>query len=411
MSHKRILFVLLIAALVVPALAIQPSVSAQEGPKPEAVGLRPDAPPYALHGPYWVGTREFVVEPDSERPLPLTVWYPAVSDTPEGSYTYMEEMPPVTVTGQAISDAAPDVDNGPYPLVLFSHAAGSFRYQSVYFTEHLASYGFVVMAPDHTGDTMVNTEDEGVYVRSHVTRPVDITRVIDFADTATKAGGVLENVIDIDRVAVTGHSSGAWTAFLAAGAQRDYRALNAWCAENQDDYWTCGNLLGQEGTIAELLGLDTVPEGLWPAVGDPRVDAIVPMGPGNATAFGSEGLAAIKVPTLIMIGDHDMFLPYDSFGPPTYEAISGQPKALVTFEGGNHMLFDTACSAAPWLVEWGLFVACSDPVWDMDRAHDLINHFTTAFLLAVLKGDAEAAAALAPDAVSFPGIEYKTQGF
>jgi hypothetical protein len=31
----------------------------------------------------------------------------------------------------------------------------------------------------------------------------------------------------------------------------------------------------------------------------------------------------------------------------------------------------------------------------MDRAHDLINHFTTAFLLATLKGDTDAAAALA----------------
>ena len=50
-----------------------------------------------------------------------------------------------------------------------------------------------------------------------------------------------------------------------------------------------------------------------------------------------------------------------------------------------------------WLVDLGLFWGCSDPVWDMDRAHDLINHFATAFFLATLKDDAEAAAALAPD--------------
>jgi hypothetical protein len=47
----------------------------------------------------------------------------------------------------------------------------------------------------------------------------------------------------------------------------------------------------------------------------------------------------------------------------------------------------------------------------MDRAHDLINHFTTAFLLDVLKGDKDAHAALAPDAVSFPGITYQAEGF
>ena len=50
-------------------------------------------------------------------------------------------------------------------------------------------------------------------------------------------------------------------------------------------------------------------------------------------------------------------------------------------------------------------------VWDMNHTLDLINHFTTAFLLATLKGDTGAAAALAPDAVSFPGIQYEATGF
>ncbi len=72
------------------------------------------------------------------------------------------------------------------------------------------------------------------------------------------------------------------------------------------------------------------------------------------------------------------------------------------------MLVSTGCSAA-WREM--CFFCCADPVWDVDRAHDLIDHFVTAFLLATLKGDAEAAAALAPDAVSFPGIAYETTGF
>lgn len=58
----------------------------------------------------------------------------------------------------------------------------------------------------------------------------------------------------------------------------------------------------------------------------------------------------------------------------------------------------------------GWFGACADPVWNVDRAHDLTNHFTTAFLLAQLYGDAEARAALAPDNVQFPGITYEAQG-
>ena len=85
-------------------------------------------------------------------------------------------------------------------------------------------------------------------------------------------------------------------------------------------------------------------------------------------------------------------------------------KAIVALERADQSVFNpVACN--PWLVEIGSSGPAPIPVWDMDRAHDLINHFTTAFLLSMLKGDAEATAALAPDAVAFPGIEYQAEGF
>jgi predicted dienelactone hydrolase len=401
--RKDLLVVTLIGVLLMLAV---PLAAQDDGPAP--VGLRPDAPTYALHGPYWVGTREFVIEPDSERPLPVTVWYPAVSDVPEESHMYVVDTPPAVIEGWALPNALPNVNSGPHPLVIWSHGHLVNRYFALFLTEHLASYGFVVMAVDHTGDTIVNMAEEDSFIRSHATRPSDITRVIDFAEDTTAAGGELETLIDLEHVAVMGQSSGAFTTFLAAGAQRDFGALNAYCEDNPDDFFVCGQLKGQEETLAALLGLNEVPEDLWPSVGDPRVDAIVPMAPGNAVIFGPRGLAAIQVPALIMIGTLDANLPYESFGPPTYEAISGEPKALVTFHGGGHMLFTNACSASPWMIEAGWWFFCSDPVWDLDRSHDLTNHFVTAFLLDVLKGDAEAHAALLPDAVNFPGITYET---
>ena len=83
----------------------------------------------------------------------------------------------------------------------------------------------------------------------------------------------------------------------------------------------------------------------------------------------------------------------------------------VSFENADHMIFGNACPAAPGMVDAGFYFICSDLVWDMDRAHDLVNHFVTAFLLSELKGDGEAAAALAPENVSFPGIQYETTEF
>ena len=43
---------------------------------------------------------------------------------------------------------------------------------------------------------------------------------------------------------------------------------------------------------------------------------------------------------------------------------------------------------------------------DLDRAHDLINHLTAAFLLDVLKGDPEANKVLMPDKVKFEEVQY-----
>ena len=93
-----------------------------------------------------------------------------------------------------------------------------------------------------------------------------------------------------------------------------------------------------------------------------------------------------------------------------YDALN-VPKTQVLFEDANHFIFNVDCANAPWLVEMGVFWACSDSVWDVERAHDLINHFATAFLLAELYGDEDAAAALAPDSVNFPGIMYETTGY
>jgi predicted dienelactone hydrolase len=410
-TKKTLLAVVLLVALVAPW-----AVAAQGDSQPEAVGLCPDAPLYALHGPYWVGTRDFVIEPESDRPLALTVRYPALN--PEGqleSVTYTMEYPPalpqVSITGHAIQDAAPDARQGPYPLVVFSHGASGWRYASLYFMEHLASYGFVVISADHFGDTASNTQDEGAFVRAHVNRPRDITREIDFAETLRADGGDLAGMIDPDQVAVSGHSSGGWTALLAAGARRDYDALDAWCADNPEDVWTCANLLGQEQVLADLLEYTAVPDGLWPSVGDPRVDAVVLFAPGNTPAFGPAGLASVTVPAKLLTGTADPFLPFDQYAGPAYDALGSQPKAEVILKDGGHTMFGDSCTLAPWLVDFGLFWMCSDSVWEMDRAHDLVNHFTTAFLLSTLKGDADAAAALTPDAVQFPGIEYRTTGF
>ncbi|NLF75473.1 MAG: hypothetical protein GX573_07225 [Chloroflexi bacterium] len=408
-----------VLVIVLFTLALVPFAGAQEGPKPEAVGLRPDAPPYALHGPYWVGTRQMIMGQDTDRPLKVTIWYPA--SNPEGAleeftyHTHMkdplvpEDFSPY-VNGHALGDAVADASQAPYPLVVFSHGFGTFGPEYANLTEHMASYGFVVLAPEH--EEVYDAEMTDLW-KAFIERPRDIRETLDFAETLTAAGGAMEGLIDLDWVAVAGHSAGGYAAVAMGGARYDLSAYNERCAALAPDdpmQFFCNPIVPREADMARLAGLDPMPEGLWPSLGDPRVDAILPMA-GDSYLFDEAGLAEITMPVMALGGTMDIGTPYTWGAEPTYQFASSTQKALVGFENADHMIFGVTCDAAPFWGELDVYWACLDSVWDKARVHDLINHFTTAFLLATLKDDADAAAALAPEAIAFPGITYEAQGF
>ncbi|WP_119065687.1 alpha/beta hydrolase family protein [Aggregatilinea lenta] len=389
---------------------------------PGADARRPDAPQYAQRGPYAVGTQDVIV-PQPDRPLEATIWYPALNpDNADQQAEYRYGV--LALDGNALRDAAPDADNGPYPLVVFSHGSGGFRLQSLYLMEHLASYGFVVISADHLGNTLADSllggNDVNDITDSYAYRPLDVLAEIDFI---TGVDSPLVGVVDGQNVAVMGHSFGGNTALAAGGAQMDFGALSDWCADPtyttlapsspEPDALTIRQrvsvhemvcfLQNRAGEIADLRGLDAPPDGLWPPTTDPRIQAIVALAPWNAPIFGAAGLANVTIPAMIMVGSADSttYPPRDAYT--AYTGLSSATRHLVVFENAEHLLFANACTP---LMERAAFDRCSDPVWDMARAHDLIDHMATAFLLATFYGDAGAAASLQPDAVDFTGVIY-----
>lgn len=431
--YKRIVLVL---ALVLGAGVLTTPVRAQD-----------DSGIYSARGPYVVGVRDYVIE-DADRPLDVSVWYPASNpdDLPE-EVVYDAVL--FEVTGQAIRDAAPDTSGGPYPLVVFSHGAGGFRQQSVYLTEHLASHGFVVIASEHPRSNLYAYLGDSIDIDAAVAaindlhtdlgtlmssvdqlggpvdlvsglaedfgyRPLDVLRQIDFAETLTAPDGDLAGMIDTDTIAVSGHSFGGYTAMAAGGARLDFDHQMQWC---RDPYGfafdpSADPALTEEpvnqrlvlvncfvGTlrsaIAQARGLDDVPEGLWPATTDPRIRAVVALAPWNASVFGERGLDVIAIPVMVQVGSADQVTPPVIDAYTHYQHVSSADKALVVFEGADHWLFANA--GMPGI---------DDPAWDMNAAHELVNHFTTAFLRAHLLGDKDAAAVLAPEAVDFARIQY-----
>ncbi len=122
---------------------------------------RPDAPTYGISGAYPVGSRVLVM---NEAPsLELTIWYPAVEGEAGGSfYPYQIKLPAVgavtiaTDAGNAVPNAPSDLAAGPYPLVILSPGFAMSGSSYGWLAEHVASYGFVVLAPEH--DEQMNPE-------------------------------------------------------------------------------------------------------------------------------------------------------------------------------------------------------------------------------------------------------------
>lgn len=178
-----------------------------------------------LAGPYPVGVTRIELRDEArDRTLLTEVWYPADEsvrgEPPAGPETYLPpELAPlaenVTVPLVAVRDA-PLSPDAPFPLVAFSHGSGGVRYQNTFQMEHLASHGFVVVAPDHQGNTLFDSSEPISELQKD--RPLDIEFVIDsFVDFAGRSDGPFAGWVDVAMpFGVTGHSFGAFTSLAVA---------------------------------------------------------------------------------------------------------------------------------------------------------------------------------------------------
>jgi predicted dienelactone hydrolase len=355
---------------------------------PEAPHEDPPETRYVARGPHAVG---FAVLDE------VKAWYPADAEG-DGEIEYSIQLKllgfppePVTILGEAHRDAAVNTQDGPYPLVVLSHGFSMNPEWYHTLAEHLASHGLVVLGPEHVeSDWFVDV------VAATVSRPADIRATIDLAES-----GVLEGAVDTEHVAVVGHSYGGYTALAMGGAQFDLQSLPARCEGVEDPFvaaYFCEPFLSAGPTLAELMGLETEPSGLWPGLGDDRVDAIVPIA-GDAYLFGELGHASIQIPTMLLGGTADTATPWDWGAGLSFDAISSEDLSLVTLEGAEHFFPVTLCENMPWTEglppEYYGYI-CEDPAWDKQEALDIVHHFTTAFLLHVLLGDPAASEVLDP---------------
>ena len=289
-------------------------------------------------GPFLVGYREIritysdagTMEP---RDLVLRVWYPASSDTDVGPAEYVVanvvDLPAPTALD------APDVtEESDLPFVIYSHGSGGEGLLGYPYGELMASHGWVLVAPNHAGNTALDPFLDSVApaARTTLDRPNDITAIIDEFESGL-SGDDLEGKADTSQVYVVGHSVGGYTAFAAAGADVDFDAFIAGC----------------DGTTSEscdLLANPNIEAAYRAGFGDPRVVAIAPQAPAIRRVPQSE-LAALEVPTLLMSGRLDQTTTQEGSAEPAWAGVDYPGDIWVDMPRGAHFTFITICDDLP----------------------------------------------------------------
>jgi predicted dienelactone hydrolase len=304
LKAKTALFVIACLLVVLLAVCNRGHVTGEPG--------KADAPP---HRPFFVGYRilDFKYLNDGgEKTLTAAVWYPTAAQPGKHNYGGSTD-------GNVAVDAAPLDNQGPYPLLVFSHGYGGSGLGSVFFTEHLAAAGWIVVAPDH------HDRHSAVRIRSGQKKAFDRRGFLRHAKEISSSSPedrhrylyrldemrlVLDRMLDhesfarlIDRkrIAVGGHSLGGYTA------------------------------LGLCGTIKERH--------------DARIRAVLLFSTGaGGYLFTQEELGKVRMPSMLYIGQRERNQKREAqtmfaLAHKIYSSMSA-PKYFLEVKGANHFAFN-----------------------------------------------------------------------
>ncbi len=234
-------------------------------------------------------------------------------------------------------------DSGRFPLVVISHGGGGTWDSHLYQARHLASHGYVVACLEHVYS---NAERMKYYMnagggmtmwdalrrimkdpRAVLERPKDVRFAIDQMLRWNAAHEQLEGKIDSGRIAVMGHSFGAYTTLVVCGAQ----------------------------PVLDYLDPVVPPgSGLAGDLSDPRVSfglAMSPQSPGTVY-FGTNSYRTINRPLVCLSGSEDTQWDYKGAPMPpatrwqVLELLPPGEKYFVWLDRADHFSFSDGPGAS-----------------------------------------------------------------
>ncbi len=203
----------------------------------------------------------------------------------------------------------------PAPLIVFSHGYGGNMDGYSYLGEAWATAGFIVICPTHKGsdrDAILHSgseplRDPAESFALQADRTSDVKFILSSLGTVESSIPELRGKIDKGRIGVGGHSMGAGTAMLLAGAT----AMS--------------------------------PEGRRTSFRDSRVKAIVAMSPQGSSeeGFDQHSWDDIHIPVMVMSGTRDRGVGGQSpeWRQEAYNRMPPGEKYEVIVDGAGHLAF------------------------------------------------------------------------
>lgn len=313
--------------------------------------------------------------PDLSRPGPyrfsrrtITVTNPALRQTREGlSVNYDFD----------VDVYLPDGVNGQSSVVIVSHGFGAVKEDFVFLNEHLASHGYVVMAPDHVGSDLSYRENflggrlsTLLSPVEFINRPQEISFLIDELERLTQASADWNSRLNLNQIGVIGDSLGGATVLSLAGAEITYGRLQEAC--NRE------TLTLNFARYLECRALYLPPKNY--NLKDPRIKAAIAAHPLGGGMYGPEGIGKIDIPLLMVSGSADIVAPVVTEQIFPYVWMKTQPKYLALLQQGTHFSTKPAGEGAGDV-----------PSFLMGEHRDVGSTYykamTTAFLGAYLRGE------------------------